>query len=573
MDRLIKYTGLVLLLLGALSLGYAVWCGPSSWHTDGNTFWGTPIGLFVFWIGLAHAGTLLSAIFLALDIKLDKKTSLLAELSTLVCLIIASIYPLMHLGVIGRFYMLVPFLDVRNNIANVRSPLVWDFCSVTIYGVMSFIFFATHLFEKKFVEIRHCRKYLAWLLFPLVVWVHSVVSMDFASTFVPQWIGTYFSIYFVVGAIYSGLALVNLLLMVEGYRMRLLEKLMLLCSWIICIIWCWDFLVKGYFSVAAFIFAGVLPQFMNIALVRDSKVGRSLVMVSVLLGLMLERLFLVSDDLSSSSLNHFGWVDIGLVLFGMGAFVFIFETVKHRLFKNLEVEGTYIGEVDADDLIELSWRTKEPSKIINTKLLRQPLLVGFMFALLFCVWCVSQLPYDKISIGLANLLPVAFPIMLFVTAITLLSMMYANRVKNKLKRLDKKKKHLVWLGLILICMLVGFVFGMAYFGGTSPPNPYTVASQESSNQSLGLERSALLWNARCASCHGIDGQFNLKFVREFYPLPQKLDLLRMDSLGTDSLERVILEGRVNMNPYKGRISNAEAKALVRYMKFLAGGER
>jgi mono/diheme cytochrome c family protein len=79
----------------------------------------------------------------------------------------------------------------------------------------------------------------------------------------------------------------------------------------------------------------------------------------------------------------------------------------------------------------------------------------------------------------------------------------------------------------------------------------------------------LLWNARCATCHGTDGRFNEKFVREFYPVPQKLSVLRIDSLGVDSLVKVVLNGRVNMNPYACRLTSEEALGLVNYMRVLA----
>ena len=81
-----------------------------------------------------------------------------------------------------------------------------------------------------------------------------------------------------------------------------------------------------------------------------------------------------------------------------------------------------------------------------------------------------------------------------------------------------------------------------------------------------------IWASRCASCHGNDGKFNEKFVREFYPLPQKLSLERLDSLGEDSLVHVILDGRVNMNPYQGRVTEDEARGLIHYMRLLAGEE-
>ena len=201
MFRALMIAGLALFLPGACALGYSVFQGPSSWMTDAHTFWGTPISLFVFWIGLAHAGTLLSAVFLALDIRLDRRTALIAELSTLVSLAIAAVFPLMHLGVIENFYMVAPLLDARGNIANVRSPLVWDFCCIAVYAVLSLLFFATHLKARSYPALDMFRKPMAWLLFPLVLWVHTVVSLDFAATFVPEWRGAFFPVYFIAGAI------------------------------------------------------------------------------------------------------------------------------------------------------------------------------------------------------------------------------------------------------------------------------------------------------------------------------------------------------------------------------------
>ena len=110
MFKYLMLAGLALFLPGLYALGYSIFEGPSAWMVDSRTFWGTPICLFVFWIGLAHAGTLLSAIFLALDIKLDRRTALIAELSTLVSLVFAAVFPLVHLGVIDNFYMVAPFL-------------------------------------------------------------------------------------------------------------------------------------------------------------------------------------------------------------------------------------------------------------------------------------------------------------------------------------------------------------------------------------------------------------------------------------------------------------------------------
>lgn len=321
MFNLLRYIGVLLLLPGLCALGYSVYQGPGAWAVDSGTFWGTPISLFVFWIGLAHAGTLLSAIFLALDIKMDKRTAMMAELSTLCSLAIAVIFPLMHLGVIDRFYMVLPLADAREGFSNIRSPLVWDFCCIGVYGVLSLVFFATHLAAKTFSGLKKIRKPLAWLLFPLVLWVHTVVSLDFAASFVPEWAGAFFPVYFIVGAVYSGIALVCCILWFEGYRMRMLEKLLMISSWIICAIWLWNFAAQRTFCTSAFIFAGLLPQLYWVESIRETRIGRICIYLSVLLGLWLERLFLVSPNLGTTAGASFGWVDLGLIAFSAGAFI------------------------------------------------------------------------------------------------------------------------------------------------------------------------------------------------------------------------------------------------------------
>ena len=98
MYRILVYIGAALLLLGAFAFGVSLWEGPTAWHTDARTFWGIPISLFVLWIGLAHAGTLISAIFLALGYPLGRRTSMVAELSTLCSLAVAALFPLIHLS-------------------------------------------------------------------------------------------------------------------------------------------------------------------------------------------------------------------------------------------------------------------------------------------------------------------------------------------------------------------------------------------------------------------------------------------------------------------------------------------
>ena len=599
MFRYLMLVGLALFLPGLYALGYSLYQGPSAWMVDSQTFWGTPISLFVFWIGLAHAGTLLSAIFLSLDIKLDRRTALIAELSTLVSLVFAAIFPLMHLGVVENFYMVAPLLDARGNFANVRSPLVWDFCCIAVYALLSLLFFIVHLKSRENPRLERYRKPLAWLLFPLVLWVHTIVSLDFATTFVPEWRGAFFPVYFIAGAILSGLALVNLLICAEGYRVRLLERLMLACSWMMVAFWLWEFLTKGIFCTSAFIFAGVLPQLRMVSYVREHRAGRILLSFSVLLGLFLERYFLVSPTQGMADASTFGVVDLGLVLFSIGGFMLLFFGARRYLTNSMESEGTYFGEVDGSDMAMVEDAALESSEISREKkrgidlsyiqpwssneykTLRFPMLVGLAVSLLFSLWVCAQLPfvnspYENVEVALANVIPLFYPIVAFVTVLVLFGFAFARR-----------------LSLIASIILVVFavVAGAYYGGGTSEKstdvidaaplnvgNPIEKYIREMAQEDVPITQIdtfdtaevTLVWNARCAQCHGNDGHFNEKFVREFYPLPQKLDAARIDSLGLDSLEKVVMNGRVNMNAYRGRLTEDEVRGLVAYMRILAG---
>ena len=580
MFRYLMILGLTLFLPGLYALGYSIYQGPSAWMVDSQTFWGTPISLFVFWIGLAHAGTLLSAIFLALDIKLDRRTALIAELSTLVSLVFAALFPLMHLGVIDNFYMVAPFLDARGNFANVRSPLVWDFCCIAVYALLSLLFFTVHLKSRENPRLERFRKPLAWLLFPLVLWVHTVVSLDFATTFVPEWRGAFFPVYFIAGAILSGLALVNLLICAEGYRVRLLERLQLICTWILCAIWIWDLILKGYFCTSAFIFAGVLPQLRMVSIIREHRVGRIFFSISILVGLFLERYFLVSPSVGQPSAT-FGRIDLGLVAFSVGGFVLLFFGIRRYLNRNMEGAGSYFGEVDGTDLVDAEQEEFEKENFTGVRgieklrkgfymqpwsseeyrILRFPLLVGFAAAILFAVWAWGQSVFANVELSIANVIPLLYPIIAVVTAVTLCVRAY---LVEKTFDMTRREKILCVTLLVLAAACLGAFFA----GGASQKSNDSLASLTIASLNHSQD-SKFIWNARCATCHGTDGRFNEKFVREFYPLPQKLSVQRIDSLGVDSLVKVILNGRVNMNPYAGRLTPDEALGLVNYMRTLA----
>ena len=199
--------------------------------------WGFDIVNFVWWIGIGHAGTLISAILLLLRQKWRQSINRFAEAMTLFAVACAGLFPLIHLGRPWFFYWLFPYPSTTGMQPQFRSPLVWDVFAVSTYLTVSLLFWYVGLIPdlatlrdratKRFPRFAygmlamgwrgsaiHWHRYesayllLAGLATPLVVSVHTVVSFDFAVALVPGWHSTIFPPYFVAGAIYSGFAMV-----------------------------------------------------------------------------------------------------------------------------------------------------------------------------------------------------------------------------------------------------------------------------------------------------------------------------------------------------------------------------
>jgi Ni/Fe-hydrogenase subunit HybB-like protein len=226
---------LVMLLL--LAVTYLFFKGVGIWGIRIPIAWGFAIVNFVWWIGIGHAGTLISAILLLLHQQWRNSINRFAEAMTLFAVACAGMFPILHLGRPWVFYWIIPMPDTMRLWPNFRSPLVWDVFAVTTYATISLVFWFVGLIPdlatmrdrakqkwKKIVygmlamgwrnSAKHWHRYetayllLAGLATPLVVSVHSVVSFDFAVGIVPGWHTTIFPPYFVAGAIYSGFAMV-----------------------------------------------------------------------------------------------------------------------------------------------------------------------------------------------------------------------------------------------------------------------------------------------------------------------------------------------------------------------------
>jgi Ni/Fe-hydrogenase subunit HybB-like protein len=228
-------SSLTLLLL--VSIAVLLYNGVGIWGIDVPVMWGFAIVNFVWWIGIGHAGTLISAILLLL--KQDWRTSInrFAEAMTLFAVACAGLFPLLHLGRPWLFYWLLPYPNTMALWPQWRSPLIWDVFAVSTYATVSLLFWYVGLIpdlatlrdrsKNRWAQYiygilamgwrgsaRHWHRYrttyllLAGLATPLVVSVHTIVALDFTVAIIPGWHTTIFPPYFVAGAIFSGFAMV-----------------------------------------------------------------------------------------------------------------------------------------------------------------------------------------------------------------------------------------------------------------------------------------------------------------------------------------------------------------------------
>jgi len=234
------FANLLVLAWGIFAWQYTIYRGLGVWGLTHPVMWAMDITNFVFWVGIAHSGTLISAILYLFRVRWRASVYRTAEAVTVFALLTAGLFPLIHLGRPWFFYWLLPYPQGGGLWVNFRSPLVWDVFAVMTYMIISVLFFFTGLvpdvavvrnrttgWRHRFYAFlaqgwqgtdRQWRHYKAAYLFlaalatPLVVSVHSVVSWDFAQSVVAGWHSTIFAPYFVAGAIHSGLAMVITLL-------------------------------------------------------------------------------------------------------------------------------------------------------------------------------------------------------------------------------------------------------------------------------------------------------------------------------------------------------------------------
>ena len=227
---------MILVGLGITALAYQTYAGMGVTGLMHPVMWGIYITNFVFWVGIAHAGTLISAVLFLFRARWRNAINRSAEAMTVFAVITAALFPLIHIGRLWKFYFMLPYPNQRQLWVNFRSPLVWDVFAIQTYMIISILFFYVGLLPDIAAARDRCKDWrrvvytilaLGWtgtaeqwrhhsrtvlhlsgLATPLVLSVHSVVSWDFAVSLVPGWHTTIFAPYFVAGAILSGIAMV-----------------------------------------------------------------------------------------------------------------------------------------------------------------------------------------------------------------------------------------------------------------------------------------------------------------------------------------------------------------------------
>ena len=239
-----------LMCIGFGFIGYTVTTGIGVWGNNSPVFWAFDIINFVFWVGIGHAGTLISAILFLFRMRWRSAIARFAEAMTIFAVMCAGIFPLIHVGRPWLAFWLFPYPNQRALWTNFRSPLLWDVFAVSTYFSVSLMFWYLGLVPdiasmrdrttNRWKKLAYTALSLGWhgsgshwqhyekaylllagLATGLVLSVHSVVSFDFATSVVPGWHMTIFPPYFVAGAIFAGFAMVVMVLVVVRETMNL----------------------------------------------------------------------------------------------------------------------------------------------------------------------------------------------------------------------------------------------------------------------------------------------------------------------------------------------------------------
>jgi molybdopterin-containing oxidoreductase family membrane subunit len=377
------------LLMGMGVVTYQVRTGIGTWGLNKTIGWSWDITNFVFWVGIGHAGTLISAILLLFRQKWRTSINRAAEAMTIFAVMCAGIYPIIHMGRPWLAYWVFPYPNTREIWLNFRSPLLWDVFAISTYFSVSAVFWYIGLIpdfanmrdrssglRNKILSLvslgwngshRTWHRYevlcliLAGLATPLVVSVHTIVSMDFATAVIPGWHATIFPPYFVAGAVFSGFAMVLTLLIItrkvmnfENYitinHIEAICKILLTTGMMVGLAYSTEFFIAWYSGneYERFVFINramgpyawaywtmvtcnvIIPQ-----LLWSKKIRRNLVIVFIIsifvnIGMWFERFVIITTSLhrdflpSSWAMYSPTWVEISTFIGSFGLFFTLF---------------------------------------------------------------------------------------------------------------------------------------------------------------------------------------------------------------------------------------------------------
>src|SRR5437762_3779078 len=297
---LVAFLGAII-LAGAAAWFYQMSNGLAVAGLRWPIFWAFYITNFVFWIGISHAGTLISAILRLVNATWRRPVTRCAEVITVFALMIGAMFPIIHLGRPWLFFWLIPYPSERQIWPNLRSPLAWDFFAISTYLTGSTLFLLLPLIPdfallrdqmrgwrkriyavlalgwqgttKQWHRLEAAMQIMAIAIVPVAVSVHTIVSFDFSMSSVPMWHSTVFGPYFVAGAIFSGIAALILAMAVLRRALHLEEylhpvnfqnlgKLLLMMS-----------LLWGYFTFAEWLITGYGNNSAEMAVFWETQTG------------------------------------------------------------------------------------------------------------------------------------------------------------------------------------------------------------------------------------------------------------------------------------------------------------
>ncbi len=375
-----------MLLVGVMAVGVTLWKGLGVWGVNQPVAWGFDIVNFVFWVGIGHAGTLISAILFLMRQRWRTGIARFAEAMTIFAVMCAGLFPLLHTGRPWLPLYLTPYPNQHALWVNFTSPLLWDVFAVSTYFTVSAVFWylglipdmatlrdrTTNKIKKVAYAVlslgwrhsnRHWQHYerayliLAGFATPLVLSVHTIVSFDFAVSVLPGWHTTIFPPYFVAGAVFSGFAMVQNVLVVVRRLFRLksiitidhlekMNKIMIVTGALVGYAYAMEFFIAWYsgsqFELFVFLNRAlgpyawaywtmvtcnvVIPQLFWIKKVRRSTVAMFIVAIFVNIGMWFERFVIVvtslSRDFLPTSWGHYvpSVVDVGILIGSFGLF-------------------------------------------------------------------------------------------------------------------------------------------------------------------------------------------------------------------------------------------------------------